>query len=91
MPPVYSRARALARHGTPTERAVTICQRHQEEEQYGDNKERRRVQSRLESNNMNKSTNKNNKKDKKDKKNKKDEKNESKKEMRYRPTTRSDP
>ena len=41
--------------------------------------------------NMNKSTNKNNKKDKKDKKNKKDEKNESKKEMRYRPTTRSDP
>ena len=40
---------------------------------------------------MNKSTNKNNKKDKKDKKNKKDEKNGSKKKMRYRPTTRSDP
>ena len=43
LPPVYSRARALARHGTPTERAVTIFQRHQEEEQYGENKERRRV------------------------------------------------
>ena len=74
LPPVYSRARALARHGTPTERAVTIFQRHQEEGQYGENKERRRVQSRRESNNMNKSTNKNNKKDKKDKKNKKGEK-----------------
>ena len=90
LPPVSSRARALAHHGTPTERAVTIFQRLQEEEQYGENKERRRVQSRRESNNMNKSTNKNNKKDKKDKKNKKDEKNESRK-MRYRPTTRSDP